>query len=167
MRYREPAFAGWPGGARGVAPELFNRRDLQVGRQFAFLLPMLTPRTVFMELASPDAELAMRVAGYVERAWSIGSEGALECAPCNLRRAGLDGVPARSVDVAFSETFENAADIRRVLKQGAVWFVYGELVPLRAMIQAGFAKAAYYAGALRVPRMLARIARHPVSAAHA
>lgn len=167
MRYREPAFAGWPGGARGIAPELFARRDRQVSRQFAFVLPLLKPRTVFMELGSPDDELATRVAGYVERVWSIGSEGAIERGPCNLRRAGLGGVPVRSVDVAFSETADNAAEIRCVLKPGAVWFAYGQVVPLKVMVQAGFGKAAYFAGALRVPRALARIARNPVSAAYA
>ena len=138
-----------------------------MSRQFAFLLPLLTPRTVFMELGSPDGELALRVAGYVERVWSIGSAAAMERGPCNLRRAALGGVPVRSVDVAFGETADKAAAIRCVLKPGAVWFVYGQVVARKAMLQAGFARAAYYAGALRVPGALARIARNPVSAAYA
>ena len=54
-----------------------------------------TPRTVFMEVGSPDASLALRAAGYVERVYSIDVSGHLVQnvrAPSNLRIVLCDGI---------------------------------------------------------------------------
>ena len=166
MRSGPSAFAGWPGGARRVAPHLFERRDRELARQFDFLLRLLTPRTVFMEVGSADCELSLRVAGYVERVWCVESAGALERAPCNLRRGNLGGVPLKSVHVAFSERAECAAEIRALLKDGGVWIVYASAVNAAPLRQAGFARVEYYGARLRLPYALARIARSPVTAAY-
>ena len=163
MRHRGFAFAGWPGGARGIAPELFRKRDLRVRRQLALVLPLVTPRTVFMEIGSPDCELALQVAGYVERVWCVDCASRVRRAPCNLRY----GRPPEAVDVAFSETAKHPADIRRLLKPGAVWIVHGEVASERALRQAGFSRVSYHAAGLRLPRALARFLRNPVTAAHA
>jgi hypothetical protein len=163
MRHRGLAFAGWPGGARSVAPELFRKRDLEVRRQLAFLLPLVTPRTVFMEIGSPDGELALQAAGYVERVWCVDGASRVRRAPCNL----CYGAPREGVDVAFSETAKHPARIRGLLKPGAVWIVYGELAQEHLLRRAGFSSVAYYAAGLRLPRALARLLRNPVTAAYA
>ena len=158
-------FAGWPGGARAVAPELFRKRDAQVGRQFEFLLRVFTPRTVFMEIASSDCELSLRAASYVERVWCVDAQSRVRQAPCNLRWDVMGGVPLRSIDVAFSESLVDAGDVCRVLAPGGVWFVCGQLLPARLLREAGFSRVRYFAGSLRVPAPLARISRATTTAA--
>lgn len=71
-----------------------------------------TPRTVFMEIGSPDAALALRAAGYVERVYSIDVSGHLLQnlrAPCNLRVVLCDGIriplPEAAIDIAWSGDF--------------------------------------------------------------
>lgn len=70
-----------------------------------------TPRTVFMEIASADATLAVRAASYVERVYSIQVGQAQQGvrAPCNLRPVSCDGiripVPEATVDIAWSGDF--------------------------------------------------------------
>lgn len=166
MRAHHPTFAGWPGGARAVAPELFGKRDAQVRRQFEFLLRVFTPRTVFMEIGSSDGELSVRAASFVERVWCVDSPSRVAQPPCNLRSGGMGGVPLHSIDVAFSERLANAEDVRRLLARGGVWFVYGQLVPARVFREAGFARVQYFAGGVRVPGALARIARITTTATY-
>jgi len=81
MRLDPAAFAGWPGGARRLAPDLFAGRDAVVSRQFDFLLRFLTPRRVFMEIGSPDGALSLLAAGYAERAWCIAAVQPIERGP--------------------------------------------------------------------------------------
>jgi SAM-dependent methyltransferase len=71
-----------------------------------------TPRTVFMEVGSPDPTLALRAASYVERVYSIDTSGQLAQnlrAPCNLRVVLCDGVripvPEATIDIAWSGDF--------------------------------------------------------------
>jgi hypothetical protein len=165
MRAGQQTFAGWPRGARAVAPELFRERDAQVLRQFDFLLRVFTPRTVFMEIGSPDGELSLRAASFVERVWCVDSASRVAHPPCNLRAGSMGGVPLASVDVAFSEHLESAQDVCRLLAPGGVWFVYGRFLPARAFHAAGFSRVQYFAGGLRVPGALARISRSSTTAA--
>jgi hypothetical protein len=99
----------------------------------------------------------------VERVWCVDCAGEVRRGPCNLRY----GRPPEGIDVAFSEIVKHPAEVRRMLKPGAVWLVYGKVAPEGVLRQAGFSRIAYYAGGLRVPRALACIARNPVSAAYA
>ena len=144
---------------------LARERLAGLERQFDFLLRLLTPRTVFMEVGSPQGELSRRVAGYVERVWCVEAEAQVQRAPCNLRAGGLGGVPLRSIDVAFSERFESPLEIRALLKPGGVWLLWGK-AEAAALARAGFARIEYYAGRLRVPHALARISRTAVTAAY-
>lgn len=160
------AFAGWPGGARRLAPELFRKRDARTGRQLEFLLRVFSPRTVFMQIGSADGELALRAAGYVERAWSIDAPAPPGRAPCNLRSSGMGGVPLSSIDVAFSERLVRPHDVLRLLAPGGVWFVDGRLVPARLLREAGFSRVRYFARGLCLPAALARLSRTPTTAAY-
>lgn len=160
------AFAGWSAGARRLAPELFRRRQREIERQFDFLLPLLSPRTVFMETGSPDGELALRVAGYVERVWSIGAPAPARRAPSNLRSGVLGGVPLSSIDVAFSAQPDAAPDVWRLLAPRGVWLVYGKPVAAPLLRAAGFSRVRYYAWGVRLPAALARLSRLPISAAY-
>jgi len=79
---------------------------------YAMLEARFTPRTVFMEVGSPDPTLALRAASYVERVYSIDVSGQLAQnlrAPCNLRVVLCDGVriplPEATIDVAWSGDF--------------------------------------------------------------
>jgi Methyltransferase domain len=79
---------------------------------YAMLEARFTPRTVFMEIGSPDSSLALRAAGFVERVYSIDISGRLAQnlrAPCNLRAVLCDGiripVPEATVDIAWSGDF--------------------------------------------------------------
>ena len=78
---------------------------------YAMLEARFTPRTVFMEIGSPDPTLALRAASYVERVYSIvsGQPAQNLRAPCNLRVVLCDGlripVPEASVDIAWSADF--------------------------------------------------------------
>jgi hypothetical protein len=146
-------FAGW---------QCLSRRDVEVARQFAFLLRVFTPRTVFMEIGSPDCELSLRAASYVERVWCIDAAGPGPRPPCNLR---VGGMPER-VDVAFSESLKDAEGIHRALAPEGVYFVYGELLPAQLFREAGFSRVQYYAGQVRVPAALAKISRSTTTAAY-
>ena len=161
------AFASAPGSARALAPELFAGRERELARQLGLLLRMFTPRTVFMDLFPRDCERALRAASYVERVWCIAPGEPARRPPCNLRTSGMGGVPLVSIDVAFSERFAHAEDVRRLLAPGGVWFVYGRLVPSRQVRAAGFTRVRYYASTLPLPGALARLSRAPVSAAFA
>ena len=158
-------FAGWPGGARALAPELFARSERELARQLELLVPLFTPRTVFMDLFPSDCERALAAASYVERVWCIEPAERPGRTPCNLRAGGMGGVPLSSIDVAFSERFDSAHDVRRLLKPGAVWFVDGCLVPRQALQAAGFRRVRYFGGAVRMPAAFARLSRAPVTAA--
>ena len=79
---------------------------------FAVLESRFTPRTVFMEVGSPDASLALRAAGYVERVYSIDVSGHLVQnvrAPGNLRVVLCDGIriplPEAAIDIAWGGDF--------------------------------------------------------------
>ncbi len=81
-------------------------------REFAFLARRLTPRTVFMDIGSPDCDLALQAAGYVERVYAVDVSGRFlqtVLVPLNLRLVLCGGVripvPESSVDVAFSGGF--------------------------------------------------------------
>jgi hypothetical protein len=138
----------------------------QVARQVEFVLHALTPRTVFMEAGSADGELSVRVAAYVERVWCVDAATRPARLPCNVRCARIGGVPVESIDVAFSESLENPDDFHCLLKPGGVWFVYGKLVPARALRGAGFSRVQYYGGNLPLPRAFARFSRAASTAAY-
>jgi hypothetical protein len=148
-----------------AAPELFTHRDAQASRQFDFLLRVFTPRTVFMEMGSADGELSLLAASYVERVWCVDARSRVRQPPCNLRSCGLGGVPLSSIEVAFSERADNAADVCRLLAPRGVWFVYGQLLPALLFREAGFSRVQYFAGGRRVPGALARISRSTTTAA--
>ena len=85
---------------------------------YAMLEARFTPRTVFMEVGSPDASLALRAAGYVERVYAIDVSGHLVQnvrAPSNLRIVlcdGMGGYEAGEVAAAMTIQF-----IRKQLAQ--------------------------------------------------
>ena len=138
MRPNELPFAGWPGGARALAPEVFARREAEVGRTLDLLLEYFTPRSVFLDLGSPDCELALRAAGFVERVWCVEAGagfGRRVHAPCNLRLARLEGIEAQSVDIAFTGGKVRPGDVFRVLKAGGIFISRNTRSDLRA---AGF-----------------------------
>ena len=166
MRANHLSFAGWPGGARSVAPEVFAKRDAEVSRQFDFLLRVFTPRTVFMDVGSADCELSLRAAGYVERVWCIDAASGVQRPPSNLRRGGMGGVDLCSIDVAFSQSLRDTDDMFRLIAPGGVWFIHGQLLAAQVLRAAGFSRVRYYAGTLRVPGALARIARAATTAAY-
>jgi SAM-dependent methyltransferase len=104
-------------------------------REFAFLARRLTPRAVFMDIGSPDCDLALQAAGYVERVYAIDVSGRFlqtVLVPLNLRLVLCGGVripvPEASVDVAFSGGFidqlhaedaaQHLASVRRSLVPG-------------------------------------------------
>src|SRR5688500_12495478 len=120
MRGDRVGFAGWPGGVRAPAPEPLEKRDAQVTGQFEFVRRALTPRTVFMEMGSADCELALRVAGYVERVWCVDAASRPTRPPCNLRCTSIGGVPVKTIDVAFSERVQSADELRCLLRPGGV-----------------------------------------------
>jgi hypothetical protein len=135
-------------------------------RQFGFLLRFLTPRTVFMDIASPDGELALRAAGYVERVWCVDPAARPPRPPCNLRCGPMGGVPIASIDVAFSAGVIHAEEIRQLLAPGGVWLIHGCAAPSAALRGAGFSRVQYYVGGLPLPAALARVARNVVTAAY-
>jgi hypothetical protein len=143
-----------------------KERDAQVARQFEFLLRVLTPRTVFMEIGSSDCQLALRAAGYVERVWCVDCASRPQRTPCNLRCSAMGGVPVESIDVALSERPENARELWQLLKPGGVWFVYGKRMPAPALRGAGFSRVQYYGGGVALPRALARFSRAASTAAY-
>lgn len=144
----------------------FPRTHEALNRRYEFLLQFFTPRTVFMEIGSPDGELSQRAATYVERVWCVDAAGPIGRAPCNLRRGGMGGVPLHSVDVAFSESLKELDSVHQVLAPGGVYFIRGQLLPALMLREAGFARVQYYAGNRRVPGALARISRYTTTAAY-
>lgn len=165
MRHHDLPFAGWPGGARAVAPEVFAKRDAQVERQFDFLLRYFTPRTVFMDIGSRDCELALRAAGYVERVWCVEAPTGIARSvrpPCNLRMlhsGGLQAIAPGSIDVAFSEAPADLESVHRALVPGGVYVFHAPLAAglRRRMAHAGFSRVnslalllARWRGAIRV-----------------
>jgi hypothetical protein len=79
---------------------------------YAMLEARFTPRTVFMDIGSPDAALALRAASYVERVYAIDVSGHLVQnlrAPCNLRVVLCDGIriplPEAAIDIAWGGDF--------------------------------------------------------------
>jgi hypothetical protein len=75
-------------------------------------------------------------------------------------------VPLKSIDVAFSARADSPAEIRALLKDEGVWFVYGKVEHVARLRQAGFGRVEYFGARLRLPHALARIARSPVTAAY-
>jgi hypothetical protein len=153
-------------------------RRLQVERdphrEFAFLQRRFTPRTVFMDVGSPDCELALQAAGYVERVYAIDVSGRFlqsVLVPLNLRLVLCGGVripvPEASVDVAFSGGFidqlhaddarEHLDAVLRSLASGGTYICKSNSPQQlrRTMRAAGFRALGCYAGAVRVPWALA------------
>lgn len=102
---------------------------------YAMLEARFTPRTVFLEVGSADAALALRAASYVERVYSIDVSGHLVQnlrAPCNLRLVLCDGIniplPEAAIDIAWGGDFmdhlqaadalEHMESVRRGLVEG-------------------------------------------------
>jgi hypothetical protein len=151
---------------------------LRADNIFGFLARRFTPRTIFMGIGAAGCDLALRAAGYVERAYSIDVSGRLRrdvLVPCNLRRVICDGVhipvPAASIDIAWGGNFldhlnpaqarDHLAAVQRGLVAGGA-YLCSSANPgrLRALLlEAGFARVACYVGALRLPWVLA--ARFP------
>jgi hypothetical protein len=133
----------------------------------------LTPRTVFMQLGGRDWTFALRVASFVERVYLLGSAGAPPLGarlPVNLRLVRLDdfgiGVPEGSVDVAFTdEALERRAflrDVRHALSERGVLVCAAASATARELrellLGAGFRRLRFYAGTVRLPYWVARLA---------
>lgn len=133
------------GGAAAPLPCAAEGRAAEAERQFRFLLRFFTPRTVFMDVGSPDGELARLAGTYVERVWcvdpAVPPHGRV---PCNVRT--LTGGPARlapdSIDVAFSrEPNEILATHRALAPNGILVFWNPARVELRRrLMAAGFSR---------------------------
>ena len=92
---------------------------------FRLLLPLLTPRTVFLHVGAGDGALALLAATYVERVYAIGVTQKFARRPrlpTNLRFAWPR---YGEVDVAFSERPQPqwAGQIRSTLAPGGQYFV--------------------------------------------
>lgn len=141
----------------------------------ALLWRRFTPRTIFMEIGGGGCELALRAAGYVERAYAVDVAAQLvqgTLLPVNLRLVLCDGVripvPESSVDIAFSDCFterlsadelvEHLKGVLRALAPGGRYVCLArEGLKLRAaMLAAGFSAVRCYARSVRVPWALAR-----------
>jgi len=141
--------------------------------EFAFLERRLTPRSVFMDIGSPDCKLALKAASYVERVYAIDVSGRFlqsGLIPLNLRLVLCGGVripvPEASVDVAFSGGFidqlpaddaqEHFKSVLRALAAGGAYLCKTSFPQQSrsAMLAAGFGAAACYAGAVRIPAAL-------------
>jgi SAM-dependent methyltransferase len=159
---------------RSPLPARRERRAPDLEREFALLAPRFTPRTVFMEVGGPDCALALRAAGYVERVYAIDVSGQFiqgVRAPANLRLVLCDGVripvPEGVVDVAYSNAFmdhlhpddarEHLESVRRSLAPGGVYLCTTRAAR-RRFLAAGFSALQCYAGALRIPSCMARLA---------
>ena len=142
--------------------------------EFDFLRRRFGPRSVFMDIASADCGLALQAASYVERVYAIDVSGRFlqtVLAPLNLRLVLCGGVripvPEASVDVAFSGGFidqlhaddarEHLNAVLRTLAAGGTYICRTSFpTDIRnAMRAAGFGAVALYAGAVRVPWLLA------------
>ena len=75
---------------------------------YTMLEARFTPRTVFMDIASPDASIAQRAATYVERVYAVSSQP-VQNRGCNLRNLLSDGIripmPETPVDIAWGGDF--------------------------------------------------------------
>ena len=148
---------------------LDTRRRLSPG-EFYFLERRLTPRSVFMQIGGPDCDLALRVAGYVERVYAVDVCGRLlqrVLVPCNVRLVVCDGVripvPEASVHVAFSAGFIDGLDpddagrhlesVRRSLVPGGEYICVTDSPQTlrRRLLACGFSKAWCRLGAARIP----------------
>jgi ubiquinone/menaquinone biosynthesis C-methylase UbiE len=144
------------------------RRRVCAG-EFSFLERRLTPRTVFMEVGGPDCDLALRIAGYVERVYAVDVCGGWlqrVLVPCNVRLVVCDGVhipmPEASVDIAWSgrfieqlppaEQLEHLKNVRRILAPGGVYFTAAD----GPFLKAGFETVGCYFGSVRIPPAAAR-----------
>ena len=100
---------------------------------FALLESRFTPRTVFMEVGSADASLALQAAGYVERVYSIDVSGQLVQnlrAPSNLRVVLCDGIriplPEAAIDLVWGGDFmdhlhaDDASEHMECVRRGMV-----------------------------------------------
>jgi hypothetical protein len=125
---------------------------------YAMLEARFTPRTVFMEIGSADAALALRAASYVERVYSIDVSGHLVQnlrAPCNLRLVLCDGIriplPQAAIDIAWGGNFmdhlhaadalEHMESVRRGLVDGGEYHFTTQLPAMevrRRLFAAGF-----------------------------
>jgi hypothetical protein len=141
--------------------------------EFAFLERRLTPRSVFMDIGSPDCKLALQAASYVERVYAIDVSGRFlqsGLIPLNLRLVLCGGVripvPEASVDLAYGHrlVLSQLSGICRALKDGGVYWTAtkGPAADIRAvLLDAGFSGVRFYVGALRVPYALARLLADP------
>lgn len=134
---------------------------------------LLTPRTVFMQLGGRDWALALRAASFAERVYVLDSAGPPPRGvrlPVNLRLVRVDdfgvGVPEGSVDVAFTdEPLERRAflrDVRHALAERGVLVCAAASATARELrellLGAGFRRLRFYAGTVRLPYWLARLA---------
>lgn len=128
------------------------------------------PRSVFMEIGGADCDLALRVAGYVERVYAVDVSGRLlqrVLVPRNVRLVVCDGiripVPEASVHLAFSGGFIDELDpddaerhlesVRRSLVPGGEYICVSESPRglRRRLLAGGFSKALCRLGAARIP----------------
>jgi hypothetical protein len=160
---------GNPGGVLRF-PVRFQPSQPRTEREFAFLERRFTPRTVFMEIGGADCALALRAAGYVERAYAVDVCGRFlhsVLVPCNVRIVLCNGVripvPEASVDIAFSGGFidhlhpddgvEHLDSVRRSLACGGE-YICATNSPRelrRRMLACGFSEVLCYLGAVRIP----------------
>ncbi len=130
------------------------RRARELERHFRLLRHALGLRKVFMEVGAGDCALAHRVAGYVERAYAVGtSEEVLRALrrPGNVVALRADGagipVPAGTVDVAFSRELiaQQLPAIHRALAPGGRYLCLAPGSCLETLAAAGFCKLRSYA----------------------
>lgn len=128
-----------------------------VDKHFGFLRRFFTPRTVFMHLGAGDCRLALKASGYVERVYAV---GATDVVPAGLRMPSNLRLPAApvgdgSVDIAFGNRVM-LEDVHRSLAPGGIYFCSGAPRQMRVRLElAGFSQVKFYAGALRVPYVVA------------
>ena len=155
-------------------PKRLQPREINPHSEFAFLARRFTPRSVFMDIGSPDCELALQAAGYVERVYAIDVSGRFlqsVLVPLNLRLVLCGGVripvPEAGVDIAFSGGFieqlhpddatEHLKGVCRSLVRGGQYILRGNRAAhwRRQLLEAGFSRVALYAGMVRIPWALA------------
>ena len=123
-----------------------------------------------MQIGGPDCDLALRVAGYVERVYAVdvcGRSLQRVLVPCNVRLVVCDGVripvPEASVHVAFSGGFIDGLrpddaglhleSVRRSLVAGGEYICVTQSPQTlrRRLAACGFSKALCRLGAARIP----------------
>jgi hypothetical protein len=147
--------------------EKIEQRSSQVGRQFAFLQRLFSPRTVFLHYGAHDCTLAFKAAGYVERVYAVdvapGVTDGIRL-PGNLRLVDsrdLWTVGEGAVDVSFSERLPavRLREVRKCLAPNGVHVFQAseEASRLRELVRtAGFAgiRMHFLANLLHQPRLL-------------